>query len=320
MDHTVASISRRSARAEEHAGLLREDSPIRSAQLYPLPAKPEGFVGSARQVSVYDPKTKKWAFIDTCFGSHHFNFAEDADNTLFLTMSARANSPLLGWVNTRKFCETGDAAQWQGWTPLIVDTNGDGKRSESYNEPGAPIDPAKDTRVPYGLYSVAWSPLDGSVWGSNLTFPGYAVRDCARRNPPETALTEIYKVPPPGYGIRGADVDRNGVFWAALGSGHLASFDRRKCRGPLNGAGAEKGEKCSEGWSFYPFPGPGFRRRCGRGGDAVLRMGRPARYFRARRQHALRHRQSIRRIACAGWRQLRRAACPLPNGLLCEGN
>jgi hypothetical protein len=32
-----------------------------------------------------------------------------------------------------------------------------------------------------------------------------------RRNPPDTALTEIYKVPLPGYGIRGMDVDRNGV-------------------------------------------------------------------------------------------------------------
>jgi hypothetical protein len=233
-------------------------SPIRSAQLYPLPAKPEGFVGNARQVSVYDPKTKEWAFIDTCFGSHHLNFAEDADNTLFLNNVGQGELAVLGWVNTRKYWETRDAAQAQGWTALIVDTNGDGKRSENYNEPGKRLDPTKDTRVPYGLYSVAASPLDGSVWGSNLTFPGYAVRIALGANPPETALTEIYKIPPPGYGVRGTDVDRNGVFWAALGSGHLASFDRRKCRGQLNGADAEKGEKCPEGWTFYPLPGPGF--------------------------------------------------------------
>ncbi|CAJ0873547.1 hypothetical protein AMST5_02519 [freshwater sediment metagenome] len=235
-----------------------KNSPIRSAQLYPLPAKPEGFVGNARQVSVYDPKTKEWAFIDTCFGSHHLNFAEDADNTLFLNNVGQGELAVLGWVRTRKFWESRDSAQSQGWTALIVDTNGDGKRSEGYNEPGKPLDPTKDTRVPYGLYSVAASPHDGSIWGSNLTFPGYAVRIALGHNPPDTALTEIYKVPPPGYGIRGADVDRNGVFWAALGSGHLASFDRRKCKGPLNGADAEKGEKCPEGWSFYPLPGPGF--------------------------------------------------------------
>jgi hypothetical protein len=235
-----------------------KNSPIRSAQLYPLPAKPEGFVGNARQVSVYDPKTKKWSFIDTCFGSHHLNFAEDASNTLFLNNVGQGELAILGWVNTKKYWETGDATQAQGWTALIVDTSGDGKRSEDYNEPGTPPDPTKDTRVPYGLYSVSASPLDGSIWGSNLTHPGYAARISLGANPPETALTEIYKVPLPGYGIRGADVDRNGVFWAALGSGHLASFDRRKCQGPLNGAGAEKGEKCPEGWSFYPLPGPGF--------------------------------------------------------------
>ena len=51
------------------------------------------------------------------------------------------------------------------------------------------------------------------------------------------------------------DVDRNGVVWAALASGHLASFDRRKCRGPLNGPDAT-GQHCPEGWTFYREPVP----------------------------------------------------------------
>ncbi len=38
----------------------------------------------------------------------------------------------------------------------------------------------------------------------------------------------------PGYGGRGADIDRNGVFWTSLASGHLGEFDRRKCK-VLNG-------------------------------------------------------------------------------------
>ena len=75
----------------------------------------------------------------------------------------------------------------------------------------------------------------------------------------DTALAEIYKIPLPGFGIRGMDVDRNGVAWLPLDSGHLASFDRRKCHGPLNGPGAEKGEKCPEGFSFYALSGPGFQ-------------------------------------------------------------
>ena len=235
-----------------------KDSPLRSAQLYPLAHKRDGFVGNARQVAIYDPKNAKWSFVDTCFGSHHLNFAADAHDRLFLNDPTQGERAVLGWVDAKTFFETGDSAKSQGWTALVVDTNGDGKRGAEYNEPGKPVDPARDTRVPFGLYSVSWSPADGSVWGSNLTFPGYAVRVALGDNPPETALTEVYKVPAPGYGIRGADVDGEGVFWAALGSGHLASFDRRKCKGPLNGQGAEKGEKCPEGWSFYPLPGPGF--------------------------------------------------------------
>jgi hypothetical protein len=61
--------------------------------------------------------------------------------------------------------------------------------------------------------------------------------------------------PVEGFSPRGGDVDRNGVYWAALGSGHMASFDRRKCRGPLNGPSAT-GKHCPEGWSFYAEPLP----------------------------------------------------------------
>jgi hypothetical protein len=43
----------------------------------------------------------------------------------------------------------------------------------------------------------------------------------------------------------------------SLGSGHLGRFDRRKCKGPLNGPQAA-GDQCAEGWSFYQYPGPGF--------------------------------------------------------------
>src|SRR5262249_20504580 len=49
--------------------------------------------------------------------------------------------------------------------------------------------------------------------------------------------------------------DRDGVVWAPLASGHFASFDRRKCKGPLNGPTAT-GKHCPEGWTLYPFPGP----------------------------------------------------------------
>ena len=44
------------------------------------------------------------------------------------------------------FDETGDEEKSQGWTALILDTNGNGKRDD-YVEPNQPVDPAKDKRV-----------------------------------------------------------------------------------------------------------------------------------------------------------------------------
>jgi len=107
------------------------------------------------------------------------------------------------------------------------------------------------------LYSVAVNPVDGSVWGTSLGFPGHVVRINPGPNPTETALAEIYEPPFPGYGPRGGDIDRDGVFWASLASGHLASFDRRKCK-VLNGPTAT-GQHCPEGWTLYLFPGPQFK-------------------------------------------------------------
>jgi hypothetical protein len=243
----------------------KQGSPLRSAQLYPLDKPQEGFFQNSRQVTVYDPKTQKFTTIDTCFGTHHLNFAEDANNTLWLSNNTgRGGAPVeelavAGWINTKLLWQTGDAAKAQGWTPFIVDTNANGKRDEGYNQPGQEPDYTKDTRIPFGMYAMAYSPAEKVVWGSSLAHPGYLIRLDPGKNPPDTALAELYRVPLPGYGIRGMDVDRNGVAWLPLDSGHLASFDRRKCKGPLNGPGAEKGEKCPEGFDFYALPGPGFQ-------------------------------------------------------------
>ena len=65
-------------------------------------------------------------------------------------------------------------------------------------------------------------------------------------------------MPLPGFGARGGDIDSKGVVWVSMGSGHIGSFDRRKCKGPLNGPKAT-GDHCPEGWSFHKYPGPGFQ-------------------------------------------------------------
>ena len=174
-------------------------------------------------------------------------------------------SGIVGWLDTRMYEETGDEAKSQGWTPIIVDTNGNGKR-DAYVEADQPVDPAKDKRIMAAFYGVQPSPVDDSIWGQSMDIgfsgidqPGYIIRLVPGANPSETALAEIYVPPEEGYGPRGLDLDLNGAVWTVLSSGHLASFDRTKCKEPLNGPNAVTGKLCPEGWTLYRFPGPQFK-------------------------------------------------------------
>jgi hypothetical protein len=241
-------------RPNETPEFCRTGSNHPSAKLFPINE-------SGRQVSVYDPKTKQFTLVDLCFATHHLAFAEDANNSLWF---CSGGGEVVGWLNTKMFDETKDEAKSQSWTAFILDTNGNGKR-DAYVEPNEPIDPTKDKRILSPFYGVIPSPVDGSIWGSVLGFPGSVVRLNLGSNPPATTLAEIYELPYgnpaasiQGYGPRGIDIDRNGVVWTGVSSGHLASFDRRKCKAPLNGPKAT-GQHCPEGWTFYPMPGPQFK-------------------------------------------------------------
>jgi hypothetical protein len=235
-----------SIRAPENPAFCRAGSDHPSAKATPVDR-------ATRHLAVFEPKTQKYTFVDTCYSTHHPQFGYDANDTLWTS----GGGPVVGWLNTKMFLETGDAAKSQGWTALVLDTNGNGRR-DAYVEVGQPADPAKDTRINSPFYAVMPSPVDGSIWGSTLGVPGAVVRLAPGSNPPETALAEVYTVPAPYFGARGADIDRQGVVWVSLGSGHMGSFDRRKCKGPLNGPKAT-GDHCPEGWSFYKYPGPGFQ-------------------------------------------------------------
>ncbi|MEE9184856.1 MAG: carboxypeptidase-like regulatory domain-containing protein [Acidimicrobiia bacterium] len=237
-------------RPNDNPAFCKEGSDHPSAKLFPI-------ANARRHLAVYDPKSKQFTLVSTCFSTHHLFFAEDVNHTLWTS----GGGQVVGWLNTKMFDETGDEEKSQGWTPLILDTNANGKQ-DAWVEPDQPIDPTKDTRIAAGFYGVMPNPVDGSVWGSSLGFPGAIVRLNPGSNPPATALAEIYelpwnnpKAPVQGYSPRGMDIDRNGVVWTVIASGHLASFDRRKCTGPLNGPTAT-GQHCPEGWTLYPFPGP----------------------------------------------------------------
>jgi len=231
-------------RGADNPAFCKRGSSHPSAKVFPLER-------SGRQLAVYEPDTKKYIFVDTCYGTHHLQFAyDDANNTLWTS----GGGQVVGWLDTKKFDATGDAAASQGWSPHVLDANGNGRRDEGWVEPGQPADAKRDTRIAAGFYAVMPSPADGSVWGSAaFGYPGAILRF-----DPKTQLTEIYRPPLPGFGIRGADIDTHGVVWASLGSGHLGEFDRRKCKGPLNGPKAT-GDHCPEGWTLHKLPGPGFK-------------------------------------------------------------
>jgi hypothetical protein len=255
-------------RDADNPAWCKEGSTHPSAKYFPI----ERNINDTRQLSFHDPRTGDNVLVDTCFPTHHLQFAHDADSTVFTSGSGE----VVGWFNTRVFDKTSDAQLAQGWCPTVVDTNGDGKIDRPWNEPtatranitnftGKPLDPKLDTQVTGFAYGIIPSPVDGSVWiARRQPTPGSIVRLELGANPPATCKSEIYEPPFQnanldaskwGYGPRGIDVDRNGVIWTALGgSGHLASFDRRKCK-VLNGPTAT-GQHCPEGWTLHSAPGP----------------------------------------------------------------
>src|SRR5262249_26702857 len=179
-------------RGMDNPDWCKKGSDNQYAKVFPLEKSP-------RQVAMLDPKTMKYTFIDTCFGTHHLQFGYDDENTLWLS----GTGPVAGWVNVKTFEETGDASKAVGWSPFILDTNGNGQRHD-YVEPNQPIDPAKDKRIVPGSgpYAVMPSPVDGSIWYTVGVFggpPGFLRYD------PKTGLSEVYHVPLPAFGIRGGD-------------------------------------------------------------------------------------------------------------------
>ncbi len=249
IDHKGRVWITAAVRPRENPTFCLEGSDHPSAQEFPVKR-------AGRHLGMYDPQTDQYHHISTCFSTHHLMFAEDEDHTLWTS----GGGPVIGWLNTRQYDETGDEEASQGWTALILDANGNGRRDE-YVEPDEPIDPTKDKRITHGLYAVAPA-TDGSVWGSTLGYPGGLIRLDPGSNPATTALVEYYELPVDekgdpleGFSPRGMDIDRNGIAWVALASGHLASFDRNKCQGALNGPQAT-GQHCPEGWTFYTEPLP----------------------------------------------------------------
>lgn len=221
---------------------------------------------SVRQLSRFDPATGQWDLINTCFSTHHLYFGHDPNDTLWMSAGGPGlGGGIVGWLSVKQFRETHDGVASQGWTPLVIDTNGNGKR-DAYIGPKDPLAPAKDKRVVASFYGIMPSPVDDSIWGqsmdrgfSRMDQPGYIIRVVPGADPANTTLAEIYQPPEGTFGPRGVDIGLDGVVWTALSSGHLASFERRLCKGPLNGPSTADGKQCPEGWKVYRMPGPQFK-------------------------------------------------------------
>jgi hypothetical protein len=230
-------------RGTDNPAWCKKGSEHPSAKVFPLDR-------SSRQAAMLDPKTQKYEFVDTCFGTHHPQFGYDADNTLWMSGSGQ----VAGWINTKVWDETKDAQKAVGWFPFVLDVNGNGKLDE-FAEPGKGEE-GKDIRFNPGSgpYAVMPHPTDGSVWYTSGTFGGTAG---FLRFDPKTKLSEFYAVPKEAIGVRGGDIGADGRLWGSGSSGHLIEFDRKKCKAPLNGPNAT-GNHCPEGFTLHKYPGPGF--------------------------------------------------------------
>ena len=115
-----------SVRGADNPAWCKAGSTHPSAKAFPMDR-------AVRHLAVLDPKTMKYDFVETCYSTHHPQFGYDANDTLWTS----GGGPVVGWLDTKKFDATGDAAASQGWTALILDINGNGKRDE-YVEPDQP--------------------------------------------------------------------------------------------------------------------------------------------------------------------------------------
>ena len=236
-----------------------------------------------KQVVVYDPKTGKQEVIPTCFQSHHLNFQPAGTGNSPDRLYFSGDTEVVGWIDTKVWDQTHDAAKAVGWCPLVLDTNGDGRitpdraqwnfkretlsggEGSATADAGEPVtlDPAKDTRMIGFQYGMGISPVDGAYWAARYTptVPSGILRVDPGPRPPETCKTEYYEAPkvdgkPSTYNARGADVDSKGIVWAVFGTGQIGRFDRSQCK-KLNGPEAQ-GQQCPEGWTLIDTPGPRF--------------------------------------------------------------
>ena len=169
---------------------------------------------------MYDPKTGKYTAYQTCFGSHHVQFGYDANETIWASTGGGGGN--VGWINTRMLDETGDIEKSQGWTALVLDTNGDGVRGE-YTEPEPAVqDPAKDMSHRADVLRGdaepdRWFGMGNAAWQS-------LARSCASiqtKNPHQVAGRDLPRAAARLRAARWRHRQEGPYVWVSLASGHI---------------------------------------------------------------------------------------------------
>ena len=248
----------------------------------------------ARHLSLYDPKTKKFTFIDTCYGTHHLQFAEDANNTLWMSSGGGGGRQVLGWFNTKMFDSRPGtrcgrrAGRRSSSTPTAT-----ASATRTSNPTSRSIRPRTSGSRAAATASFP-SPVDGSIWVAAPGVPGSIIRVVPGANPTADRAVRniraaVQQSQVTGQRLRAARHRHRSqrVVWTGLaGSGHLASFDRRKCK-VLNGPTAT-GSALSRRMDALPDARTEVQGRDRRGerGHAVLQLGRSVRHVRPGQEHA----------------------------------
>jgi hypothetical protein len=283
---------------------------------------------SFRQASFYDPKTKQFTLIDTCFSTHHLQFDNDPDETVYFN---ELSGPIFGWIDTKVYDQTHDeqksgrlvrtGAGYQrrrkdhpavpgprrwvraGDASILYSTDtGGGAPTPGGGRAGGAQARSIPSWIPGQLQHVRDSfpsPVDDSVWGVAERFPRLCWSGCS-------AATILRRAARPSSSryrrratIRAAWIS-TATAWSGRSGRHQPSgqLRRSQVQGP-EWPGKSRWQPVQGRLDALSDPRPQAEGHRYSGGFPLLQLGGPAECHRARREHAVRHRVELRLADCA---------------------
>ena len=239
-------------RPADNPDFCKKGSNHPSAKVFPLER-------ATRHLSMYDPKSGKFTLISTCFQTHHLIFAEDADHTLVDEQRRRRR-------RRRRLAEPPDvrADRRRGALAGLDAVHRGHERQRQARRVGRAEPagrPGEGQARRRQLLRGRREP-EGRLGLGHLAraFPELRRARRARAGPHATRRSRRSTSRRSRATARAAATSTaTACTGCRCRAATSASFDRRKCKGPLNGPAAATGKHCPEGWTLYPLPGPQFR-------------------------------------------------------------